>query len=412
LQEAFSLLVDRHDVFKSHFMRIKKDIVVRIDPRLQTDFRVIDLTSKTPEATPENVKAMIAAEINRDYAVFEGPLSRCLVIRETDDVSYVIFGINHLICDRWSWGIFQQEIESVYESLRRGTPIALPAVEMHYSDYAYWNRQWHAQPLYQKQLRYWEETLRDYPFEQIFPTDPGASEESGSGADKNSNTELVIPPDLFAALDAYCREQNITLYTLFMSVFQLTLHRYSGLEQLIVISPKAERNHPKLARTIGLYLNMLIIHSRIAAGDSLSGYLDRMKHSIIQAQSNMDVHIEALREVVDCSDDRPLSELNFQYYHFPEESGWAFAGLESTRINVADEIEYANTLDLRMVRTKSGVAGFFIYNSRLFRAASIEGMKESYLELLRAVVMQEEGTLGELLTKESRSAKVGMSMDA
>jgi non-ribosomal peptide synthetase component F len=201
---------------------------------------------------------------------------------------------------------------------------------------------------------------------------------------KQGTAELQIPAQLFAAADSYCREQGITMYALFASVFQLTLHRHSGLDQLLIVSPKAERDHPLLAGTIGVYLNMLPIHSQVRDDDSLASYLARMRQSIIQAQANMDVHFEAVRAAIDDREADPLSQVNFQYYHFPEETPWRLVGLETLPFGLSEDIEYTNTLDLRMVRTQQGVAAYYVYNTALFSMESIEDMKRSYLEILDA----------------------------
>jgi hypothetical protein len=92
-----------------------------------------------------------------------------------------------------------------------------------------------------------------------------------------------------------------------------------------------------------------------------------------------------------------LSQVNFQYYHFPEETPWRFVGLETLPFAPAEDIEYTNTLDLRMVRTQQGVAAYYVYSMAVFGEDDIEDMKRSYLEILEAAAARSERPLLDLI---------------
>ena len=111
----------------------------------------------------------------------------------------------------------------------------------------------------------------------------------------------------------------------------------------------------------------------------------------------MDVHFEAVRAVIDDRESDHLSQINFQYYHFPEETPWRLVGLELLPFGLTEDIEYTNTLDLRMVRTQQGVAAYYVYNTAVFSPQSIEDMKCSYLEILKAATAHGEFPLLQLI---------------
>ncbi|MCY7295066.1 condensation domain-containing protein, partial [Alteromonas sp. a30] len=408
-ERAYAALVQRHAVFQMRFADYRGHLALQIDPQMQPDFTVVNCPpSGNAEAT---LRQMMLDEVNRAYDIRNGQFLRCLIIEndalnhdspDAEKQSYVVLGMNHLVSDRWSWGIFQEELETLYNGaqVKADGDIVLPELTplaADFPDYCYWNHYWHNTPALQQQMQYWQSVFGDLQWSQAFPTDLEKSDLVPTGG-LNRNFDLNIDEALFERIDAYCKAQSITLYTFFMSALHLVLANYADESDIVVVSPKAERDLPELAKSIGLYLNLLPVHSRVDKAKSLASFVKQVADNVVTAQANIDVQIDAVLETLDCDQTLPISDVNFQYYNFAQESGWALDGLQSEAAYFSEnEIQYENTLDLRLLREESGVSGVWVYNSSKYRASTMAKLSNWYIAILENILSQPNQTIDDCL---------------
>jgi len=427
LQQTFQQLVQRHAAFQMRFAQYQGHDLLQIDRTMAADFKVAGMGSdcqsglcEAGEILESSAKQMMLEEINRPYDLQKGQFVRCLVIKRSEHEHHLVMGMNHLVCDRWSWGVFQTELETLYnQAVRSGDAKEqeqwqwpdLPAQLGDFPDYCYWNSYWHTTPAYQQQLAYWQDVFGGLQWSQTFQTDLDkglqvvadqfGSNLSGKLSGKlSTNYELTIEQALFEQIDAYCRERSITLYTLFMAAFQLVLSHYAKQTDIVVVSPKAERDLPELASTVGLYLNLLPVHSTVKPELSLGDYVKQVADNMVSAQANLDVQIEAVLETLDCDTSLPISDVNFQYYNFAQETPWQLNDLHCEQVFFAEgELEYENTLDLRLSKEEEGAMGVFVYNRSKYLPETINRLSSGYIATIRALIDEDSQKVSNLFEK-------------
>ena len=185
-----------------------------------------------------------------------------------------------------------------------------------------------------------------------------------------------------------------------MAAFQLVLAHYAKQTDIVVVSPKAERDLPELANTVGLYLNLLPVHSTVLPELSLGDYLTQVTDNMVSAQANLDVQIEAVLETLNCDTSLPISDVNFQYYNFAEETPWQLNDLHSEQVFFTEgELEYENTLDLRLSKEEDGVMGVFVYNGSKYLPKTINRLSNCYIATLRALIDEDNQKVSNVFEK-------------
>ena len=75
-------------------------------------------------------------------------------------------------------------------------------------------------------------------------------------------------------------EQNVTLFTLLLSVYEVLLHRYSNQDDFLVGCPMAGRQHRELQSVVGYFVNPVPLRSCIDDDPTFVDFLDR-NHNIV-----------------------------------------------------------------------------------------------------------------------------------
>src|SRR5262249_14789428 len=109
-------------------------------------------------------KEMVAAELagaegRLPFELSRGPLLRTRVLRLAEQEHVLLATMHHIISDGWSMGILIHELSALYGAYRQQQPSPLAGLEIQYSDYAVWQRQWLQGEVLNRPMGYWREQL-------------------------------------------------------------------------------------------------------------------------------------------------------------------------------------------------------------------------------------------------------------
>ena len=96
---------------------------------------------------------------------------RTTLLRLEDEAHVLLLTMHHIICDRWSAGIFNRELAILYQTLSRGAPSPLPELPIQYADFADWQRRCLNPEVMEAQIKYWRQQLAGAPPLLDLPTD-------------------------------------------------------------------------------------------------------------------------------------------------------------------------------------------------------------------------------------------------
>lgn len=392
LRRSLTAIVHRHDALRTIFTVEDGQPSQRITPPAQVALPIVDLRH-LPRAERElNARELARAEQMQLFDFQHGPLFRFKVL-QLDAVEHVVLlSIHHIIFDNWSMGIFLREMITFYTALQSDPgvdPLALlPVLPIQYTDFSVWQREQltpgASAGLLERQLAYWQQQLADAPRLLTLPTDrPRPVMQTTAGA----THAFSLSVGLTAALKALSRQEGVTLFMTLLAGFQILLSRYSGQSHVIVGTPVAGRTGTNLEGLIGLFINMLPLHTDLSGDPSGRELLARVRAVCLGAYAHQELPFEKLVEALRIERKRShttLFQVVFDLHNTPTDSA-TLPGVEMSWW--AEEVSTAK-FDLSLAMKEGGdqLHATIEYNTDLFDAITIERLAQHFTTLLDSLV--------------------------
>ncbi|MCP4220484.1 MAG: amino acid adenylation domain-containing protein, partial [bacterium] len=172
-----------------------------------------------------------------------------------------LWSFHHILMDGWCLGILMGDFFKIYKGLRTDTPEELGSYHP-YGDYIRW---------LEKQDRseageYWSNYLEGLELEQGGRiTDFGTKVAEGTKQSYTAAKKIfTIEEESTTQMHAFCNSVNITMNTLFQSLWGLLLQRYSRTPDVVFGSVVSGRsaNIPGIEQMVGLFINTIPIRIR------------------------------------------------------------------------------------------------------------------------------------------------------
>ena len=394
LQKALNIIISRHEALRTVFRMEGDEAYQVILPEYEQELCFRDLTH-LPEAEREDEsRRMIVEEAGIPFGLSERPPLRLYLLRldEEDHVFFMI--IHHIIIDGWSLGVFNQELEQLYNAYCKGEPAGLPELPIQYVDFSEWQRQRLQDEALEKEIEYWRHKLEDAPPLLELPTDnprPGVKTINGA------RISALLPEELTQKLKALCQKEQVTLFMTLLAAYQVLLSRYSGQNDIVVGSPIAGRTQSETEALIGFFVNSLVLRSDLSGNPSFSDLLKRVQETALEAYDHQNIPFEKLVEKLN-----PVRNLSytpiyqvafaFQNMHI---NPLSLDGLEVSTLEV-DRGTATFDLSLFVLNTDQGLKILMEYNTDLFGHDTIERMLGHYQQLLQGISANPEQPIGML----------------
>ncbi|MEZ6076149.1 MAG: condensation domain-containing protein [Pirellulaceae bacterium] len=247
-----------------------------------------------------------------------------------------------------------------------------------------------------EQMRsYWRQHIDGAPHNIDLPTDhPRPAIQSFRGA----TLGFKLDDDLTHQVLRAAAQQNVTLFTLLLSTYNVLLHRYTGQGDFLVGCPMAGRQHSELRQSVGYYVNPVPLRTRVDDDPTFFGYLRRTKEIVSSGLENQQYPFKRLVQEAGGARDTsrsPLFQVAFSMEHIPGfdeqgiaafligEGGYKFH-LGDVQMESIDLITRQAQFEIMLVVEEAGgnIYGCWQYNRDLFDAETIERLNEMYCDLL------------------------------
>ncbi|MEA2599254.1 MAG: hypothetical protein QOF89_246, partial [Acidobacteriota bacterium] len=262
LRTAVREVVRRHETLRTGFASVDGTPVQRIEPELEMDLPLEDL-SELPREEREAKTRQRAAEVARQpFDLSRPPLLRVALLKLDEAEHALLFAMHHIVSDNWSLGVLMGEVARLYAAFVRGESSPLPELPVQYADFAVWQRGWLQGEALERQLGYWEASLAGAPVVEL-PTDrPRPPVQSFRGA----TFRTVLPFGVGAA----ARDRGVSPFMVLLAAFQSLVARYTGQEDVVVGTPIANRTRAELEGLIGFFVNTLVLRTDLGGDPTVS----------------------------------------------------------------------------------------------------------------------------------------------
>ena len=211
LRRSLQRLVDRHASLRTTFPVVDGGPVQHVHDRAEVAFRAED---DVPDALRR-----LAEEARRPFDLERGPLlpGAAPDFVRSDQGADMLLALHHIISDFWSIAVLMDELSRLYAAESSGTAAALPALALHYADFARWQTENLAGPEGERLWSYWLEALRGPLPALDLPLDrPRPAVQTLRGATR----ALRLDAGLTRRLGALGTSQGASLYVTLLAAFR------------------------------------------------------------------------------------------------------------------------------------------------------------------------------------------------
>jgi amino acid adenylation domain-containing protein len=395
LARAIAAIVERHEILRTAYPAIEGRAVAVVHDVTSLDLPVTSLTSSSDGRRTADLRAAIAAEVERPFDLAAGPVFRARLFALAPEDHVLLLTMHHIVSDGWSLGVLLRELAALYEAFLAGVTPAVPALALQYGDYAAWQRGWLQGEALDRQLAYWKSRFDGAPAALDFPTDRPRPPVQTTRGDRRV---VTLSPALLLALKDLGRREGATLFMVLLAALDVLLHRHARQDDVVVGTPIANRTQAEAESLIGVFINTLALRTELTAAMPFSELLARVKETCLGAYAHQDLPFERL--VAEIAPERdmsrsPLFQVMFVLQNAPSEGRTSFGGLD-VKPTGTERTPAKFDLSLAMAEGPKGLTASMVFNADLFDGATIERLLEHFTILLEGVVAAPATPIGAL----------------
>jgi amino acid adenylation domain-containing protein len=386
LERSVSDLVTRHEALRTTFSTDGGQPVQIIHAPVTWTVPVVDVRDLVPAAREEEAARLASQEMERPFDLASGPLLRTRVLRLEDELHDLVVVAHHIAVDGSALNLLMLELVERYEAHAAGRPNTLPPLPIQYADFALWQRQYFSNGIPNDELAYWRRQLAGAPPALELPLDhprPVTKRFDGDACERS------LSPELRQRLHALTRGEGVTLFMTLLAAFNVVLARQTGQDDVCIGTPVAGRDQPETRALIGMFINTLVLRTRLDGRPTFRDVLRRVRKVALEAFAHQEVPFDMLVEDLHPERDpgrTPLFQVLFNMINFGASAPREFQGLRVQRALPSIEWRKAKfDLTLYVRDDPESLRFTAVYDVALFSATRVEGLLDQLVQLLEAV---------------------------
>lgn len=397
--QSLQTIVERHANLRTTLYLENEVVYQQVHDDATVTPNLIDL-QKIPLSKRKLVAyQLLRQEVQKPFKLTEEYLIRFSLSRLSADSYIFAVNIHHIICDAWSIKIFWQELALIYNSLVEGKPNPLAPLPIQYADFVHWQQQYLKGDEAKENHDFWSQQLADLPTEMNLPFDRERSSQTTYSLGKG--IYFTVDEALSQQIKRFCSTRNITLYMLFLAVWQLLLCYYSGREDVAVFSTISGRDQFETQHSIGLFANALLLRTQCRNNLMFEELLAQVRQNCLAAHAHQQISLKDLKAQLEIKQDiksMPIVSFLLDNNATRIDDNLQMAGLEIS--NGEGISSWLTVDDLQLVLEDAGWEEFrlsLFYKSDLFDDSTAEQIISEFQQLLNVVIRYPEKTVNELL---------------
>ncbi|MGX1274634.1 non-ribosomal peptide synthase/polyketide synthase [Streptomyces phaeoluteigriseus] len=367
---------------------------------------VLDLDQARPrlrmtETGEGDLPDQLAEAARHGFVLSEEPPLHAELFRLGADEHVLLVVVHHIAGDGWSMEPLSRDLATAYAARSEGTKPEWSPLPVQYADYALWQRELLGDgsdpgSRLTGQLNYWKQKLAHLPEQVALPFDrPRPVVASHRGA----HVPVRIDAELHQGLRALARDGGASLFMVLQTGLAALLGKLGAGTDVPVGTPVAGRTDEALDDLVGFFVNTLVLRTDLSGDPSFTELLGRVRADALAAYAHQDVPFEHLVEALNPTrslSHHPLFQTMLALQNAPRGT------FDLPRLRVAADLVHTGTAkcDLTFMLTEQpgtdGLSGLVEYSTDLFDAATVEGIVDRWLRLLRAVVVDPGRRIGQV----------------
>ncbi|MFF5973373.1 amino acid adenylation domain-containing protein [Streptomyces sp. NPDC012769] len=272
LREALAAVVARHEALRTAIVEREGGPVQEVRPEVPVELPLVEAAGDGPGQRLAAARALVAERIAEPFDVGRAPLWRAVLVRVAPDDHLFLFDAHPLVCDAGSLEVLTGELAELYRSSRAGGAPRLPDLPVQFPDYAVWQRASLDAGERDRLAAYWRDALAGAEVLE-FPTDRPRGDTLTFAADTGG---FPLGHEGLARARELAREEGATPFDVLVAAFFTLLHRYSGLDDLVIGTPDAGRRPDALSSVIGPFTGLTVLRGDVSGDPSFRTLVRRV----------------------------------------------------------------------------------------------------------------------------------------
>lgn len=271
LSNAVSNVIVNHDNFHIKLVRKDNDINQTFVAFDSFPVEIIDLADISELASFEEKLCQKVFSLENDN------LFCVKIFRLPDSTGGVISVMHHIISDSWTVGLFCKEIVQEYTNLIKN--VKSDDVKYSYINYINKEQEYLNSSSFEKDKEYWAEVFNTVP---ELATIPSFSAESSNQVSCTAKRQkFAISKQVMDKVSEFCKNNRISIYNFFMSIFSIYIGRVSNLNDFVIGTPILNRLDFADKNTNGMFISTVPLRVNILNDSSFVDFSKSMARSCL-----------------------------------------------------------------------------------------------------------------------------------
>lgn len=395
-REAWQRVINHYAILRTGFVwEADPEPVQVVLGKVDSILRQQDWRDLSQDEQNERLQAYLYEERHKPFKLSRPPLIRFALFQTQDNTYEFACTYHHILMDGWCSVILLKDFVRCYQALSRHSDIQLPP-EQPYKEYIRWLKK---QDVAAARV-FWKQQLQGFTRPTALGREDGVIQNTVLGAGERHDTCVMdVSPTLTRRLGSHCKQQKITLNTLFQGIWALILSRYSDMDDVLfgvtVSGRPAELSN--VESMIGLFINTLPMRIQLKPQESFWSWLmDIQQHNVVLRQ----YEYTAGSDIYQCSEIPGallLYESLLVFENYPANAMLSQISTLDSRISnirsIGAQTQYALTL---LVTLGEQIGVRCVYDVRCFTPQAIEQLMAHFHLLLEHIVTHQQSSLVEL----------------
>jgi amino acid adenylation domain-containing protein len=275
--QALTDLIDRHSTLRTRYPDVDGAPAQVVEPdsaAVATNLDVVDFDD-----------AAVTYTLERPFDMrTEFPI-RARLFAVAPDRHVLACAVHHSAADGWSLGLLASDFVVAYHARIAGTAPSWPELPLQYADYSVWA----ADRDVSADIEFWHAELAGVPSLTELPLDrPRAREWDFSGA----RTSLRFDAHATERMSDLAQRCGTGRFTVLRAALLILLVEATECTDLVVGTPVAGRDDPRLEQVVGTFTNTVAIRTDIAAATTVDDVVQASRFSELRAFDHASVPFE------------------------------------------------------------------------------------------------------------------------
>ncbi|QKJ38992.1 amino acid adenylation domain-containing protein [Bacillus altitudinis] len=205
----------------------------------------------------KEVRAWANEEIREPMELIGRSLIEFTVFQISDQECWLFCKAHHIVADGISIILMGNRIIDLYHDMLQGTDIS-PIEDISFVDHIMSEQTYESSKRFQKDQVFWNEQFANIP--DFASLTPHKGYEMSLHAERFSGD---IPDALKEKLRVFCEEEKVSMLSMFMSAVYIYLHRFSGMEDVVLGTFMGNRTNAKEKKMIGMFVSTIPMRASV-----------------------------------------------------------------------------------------------------------------------------------------------------